>query len=160
MFSTLTIHLASGFAFPQADIWRLHDRALPFLPVFRSRIWMRGGYFNALLCSCISGICNGLFGIGGPLMARYFLFSTDGKESYIAQIQCLFLITGAVNMFTRIRLGLYSVKLLPYTLAGMAGIFIGKTVGLRMLDRIDAETVKKAAAILIGISGIVTILQL
>lgn len=43
-----------------------------------------------ITCIVISGMCDGLFGIGGPLMVIYFLAKTSSKEEYLGTIQCFF----------------------------------------------------------------------
>ncbi len=48
--------------------------------------------YVAIIFMIVSGFFNGLFGIGGPLMALYFLSLANTKEEYLASIQAFFLI--------------------------------------------------------------------
>ena len=113
----------------------------------------------SIVCIAISATCDGLFGIGGPLMAVYFVSASDGKESYIANLQFLFAVTNVVNFFTRISKGFYTFDLVPVTLLGFAGITLGKKFGLKILDRLDLESMKKGVYLFVGLSGILNVIQ-
>ncbi len=132
--------------------------ALYFL-IFAKRMSFQANWKTACVCSAISGLTSGLFGIGGPLMAVYFVSASRDKESYIANIQCLFAVTNIVNFITRITNGIYTLDLVPVTLLGFAGITLGKLVGLRILDRLNLEMMKKGVYAFVGISGLITVLQ-
>ena len=127
--------------------------------VSSKKVQFTANWKSACVCSVISGVTGGLFGIGGPLMAVYFVSASKGKQSYIANTQFLFAVTNIVNFITRISRGIYTVELLPVTLLGFAGITLGKKLGLRILERIDLEGMKKGVYLFVGLSGIVTIAQ-
>ena len=127
--------------------------------VFSRKIRFTATPTSAVVCSAISGVTSGLFGIGGPLMAVYFVSASDGKESYIANLQFLFALTNVVNFFTRISKGFYTFDLVPVTLLGFAGITLGKKFGLKILDRLDLESMKKGVYLFVGLSGILNVIQ-
>ena len=127
--------------------------------VFSRKIRFTATPASAVVCSAISGVTSGLFGIGGPLMAVYFVSASDGKESYIANLQFLFAVTNVVNFFTRISKGFYTFDLVPVTLLGFAGITLGKKFGLKILDRLDLESMKKGVYLFVGLSGILNVIQ-
>lgn len=127
--------------------------------IFANRMSFRANWKTACVCSAISGVTSGLFGIGGPLMAVYFVSASRDKESYIANIQFLFAVTNIVNFITRITRGIYTADLIPVTLLGFAGITLGKLVGLRILDRLNLEMMKKGVYAFVGLSGLITVLQ-
>ena len=54
--------------------------------VFSERISLQATRKTAAVCAMISGITSGLFGIGGSLMAIYFISAIEDKKSYIAII--------------------------------------------------------------------------
>ena len=127
--------------------------------VFSKKLTFTANWKSACVCSAISGVTSGLFGIGGPLMAVYFVSASKGKESYIANIQFLFAVTNVINFFTRISKGIYTVDLIPVTILGFAGITLGKAVGLKILDRIDLGSMKKGVYLFVGLSGILNVAQ-
>ena len=114
---------------------------------------------SALVCSGISGVCAGLFGIGGPLMALYFLAITDSKESYTGNLQCMFTFTCLCNTMTRISRGIYTLELVPLTILGLIAVNVGKAVGLKLLDKMDTDLVRKIVYLFVGISGVITVVQ-
>lgn len=126
--------------------------------VFSEKITMQANRKTAALCAMISGTTSGFFGIGGPLMAIYFISAIKEKEAYIGTIQFLFAFTNTINLFTRIANGIFTIDLLPATILGFLGITLGKTVGLRILDKIDPGKIKKLVYAFVGISGVLTLL--
>lgn len=127
--------------------------------VFSQKLQFTANWRSACVCSAISGVTSGLFGIGGPLMAVYFVSASRGKESYIANIQFLFALTNVINFILRISKGIYTADLIPVTLLGFAGISAGKMLGLKILDRIDLEAMKKGVYLFVGLSGILNVAQ-
>ena len=127
--------------------------------VVSKRLSFQANRKSACVCSAISGVTSGLFGIGGPLMAAYFVLVSRDKNNYIANTQFLFASTGLVNLITRVTRGIYTVDLLPVTLLGLLGITLGKRIGLRILDRLNLEMIKKGVCAFVGISGFITVLQ-
>ena len=126
--------------------------------VFSEKISLQATRKTAAVCAMISGITSGLFGIGGPLMAVYFISAIEDKKSYIGTIQFLFAFTNIINLLMRIANGIYTLDLLPATILGFAGITIGKIVGLRILDKIDPVRIKKLVYAFVGISGLLSLL--
>lgn len=114
---------------------------------------------TALLCAGASGLFGGLFGVGGPLLVLYFITASRDKESYIANLQIIFLISNITNTTTRILSGIYTWDLIPLTLLGMVGVNLGKMAGLRVLDRIDIARMKKLVYLFIGVSGAINVIN-
>ena len=112
-----------------------------------------------LVSSAVSGAFSGLFSIGGPLMALCFLPCADDHEQYLGNMQTLFVVTNVINIVTRVKNGLYTADLLPYTLVGMAFILIGKEFGIRFAKRLNIEAIKKVIYIFVGISGAITLAE-
>lgn len=126
---------------------------------FSNRVAFRPTGKSALVCSVISGVCSGLFGIGGPLMAIYFVSAIPDKQGYIGTIQFLFAATGVINLVTRMISGIYTPALLPITVLGFLGINIGKMMGLKILHLLDGERMKKLVYAFVGLSGVMTIVN-
>ena len=127
--------------------------------LFSSKIAFPANWKTATVCAAISGVASGFFGIGGPLMAIYFVSATKTKASYIGNIQFLFGLTNLINLLTRISNGIYTLDLVPFTLLGLVCILLGKRLGLRILDRIPADATKKLVYAFVGLSGILTVIQ-
>lgn len=78
--------------------------------------WWLAGIFMI-----ISGFFNGLFGIGGPLMALYFLSLADTTADYLGNLQTFFLIDVVYISTVRVLNGILTPILIPNILIGMVG---------------------------------------
>ncbi|GEO69303.1 sulfite exporter TauE/SafE family protein [Levilactobacillus acidifarinae] len=102
----------------------------------------------------ISGFFNGLFGIGGPLMALYYLSLSKSMPEYIGNIQGFFLIDTFYIASVRVANGILTVHDIPYILVGMVAASLGTLIAARLLTRLDGETIKKWIYGFIGLSGL------
>lgn len=126
---------------------------------FSKKVAVKATPVSASVCALISGVCSGLFGIGGPLMAIYFLAAVQDKEEYVGCTQFVFSSTSVVNLLMRLHMGIYTLDMIPMTLLGMLAITLGKLGGLRVLERLNGELLKKVIYVFVGISGLLTILR-
>ena len=126
--------------------------------VFSSKMKIKATLLSATVCGTLAGILGGLFGIGGPPMVIYFLAALDSKEEYLGTIQFHFFVTGVYMLFFRIYKGILTMDMIPYILLGMAGIMIGKKLGTKIVDRINADTMKKLVYAFLGVSGFLNLL--
>lgn len=157
--STVTISQSGGFDIDLlALVFGLFLICLSLYYLFLSKaVAVRPGPVTALVCGVGAGFFGGLFGVGDPLSAVYFLAASKSKESYVANLQMLFVISNTVNTIVRVRYGVYTLALVPLSLVGIVGINLGKLAGLRILDRIDIEGMKRIVYIFIGVSGVLTL---
>jgi len=65
--------------------------------------------------------------------------------------------TNMSNTLVRIFRGVYTADLIPLTIAGIIGINVGKKIGLKVLDRIDIELMRKIIYAFIGVSGMINV---
>ena len=114
---------------------------------------------RACTCGSLSGITNGMFGIGGPPIAVYYLAVSDSKEAYIGTTQFFFLITTLYTIVFRLSKGLICNGFWEYVLIGMVSILAGKLVGKKINDRISPETMKKCVYVCLFVTGVVTVIQ-
>lgn len=121
------------------------------------RIKAKANLPTAMVCAGLSGVTGGLFGIGGPPMVVYFLAALDDKEKYIATIQLFFAVTGGYMLALRVASGIFTSELWVYTVIGVVAITLGKLVGIRIIDRINTETMKKIVYVFLGISGVLNL---
>ncbi len=127
---------------------------------FDKKIKVNGGILSALICGGLSGVLSGLFGIGGPPMVIYFLAVThDDKNSYIANSQGFFTLAISYSCVVRALSGILTVDLLPLAIPGLAGLLLGKNIGVRILDRLPIATIKKLVYLFLAFSGAVTFLS-
>jgi len=124
---------------------------------FADRIKIKANLLSAFICGGISGVASGLFGIGGPPMVIYILAITgDDKNAYIANSQLFFSITCLYTTTVRILSGILTVDLLPLVIPGMLGMYVGKTIGTKIVEKIDIVFMKKLIYGFLGLSGLLT----
>lgn len=123
------------------------------------RLTLRPTLTTALACGTAAGITGGLFGIGGPLVVLYFLPAARSKESYVANLQLLFTITNISGLAARVWTGIYTADLIPMTLLGVVGINLGKMVGLRVLDKLDIDRMRRIVYAFVGVAGAVNLVS-
>ena len=126
--------------------------------VFSSKLKIKATLMSATVCGTLAGILGGLFGIGGPPMVIFFLAALDDKEEYLGTIQFHFFVTGVYMLFFRIYKGIFTMDMIPYVILGMAGMMIGKKIGTKIVDRINADTMKKLVYAFLGVSGFLNLL--
>ena len=102
----------------------------------------------------VSGACDGLFGIGGPLMVLFFLGQTHSKEEYLGSIQAVFLVNLIYGTMMRVFNHILTPWHLSYIITGMICIVFGMMIANKIVDRLDGEKIKKITYVVIGISGI------
>ena len=111
------------------------------------------------VCGALSGTANGLFGIGGPPIAVYYLAVSDSKDAYIGTTQFFFLIVTLYTIAFRYSKGLICEGFWQYSLLGIAAILTGKLVGKKINNRISPETMKKCVYICLFVTGLSTVFQ-
>lgn len=124
----------------------------------QGRVTIRATPLSTFVIPVFSGVTGGLFGIGGPLMAPYFLDATSSKEEYIGTLQAVFTCTTMIGFVTRIFRGIYTISLVPVTLVGFVGVFAGRMIGLKILKKVSAPLLSKLVYIVIGLSGVLTVI--
>lgn len=112
----------------------------------------------ACFCIILSAICDGFFGIGGPLMVVYFMSKTKSQEEYLGCLQMFFLINCFYNTLLRIYRGILVIDYLPMILLGAIGIILGSLIAKRLLKYIDENKIRKFIYIVIGISGFINVI--
>lgn len=106
----------------------------------------------------VSGACDGLFGIGGPLMVLFFLGQTRSKEEYLGSIQAVFLVNLVYGTIMRMYNQILTGSHLPYIGIGVVCILAGLTAANKIVDRLDGEKIKRITYVVIGLSGIMNLL--
>ncbi len=113
----------------------------------------------AVVFMVVSGFFNGLFGIGGPLMALYFLTESRSTTEYMASIQTFFMLDTVYVTTLRFSQGILQFHHLGFVAVGMIGAVLGTVVANRVIDRLNLDRVRRIVYIFIGISGLYYLVQ-
>jgi len=107
-----------------------------------------------IIFAMISGFFNGMFGIGGPLMALYFLTISDSKENYLASIQTFFLVDTLMMTSLRFANGILNLNSLKYVLMGIIGAIIGTILANHLVKHLNIKIMTLFIYVFIGLSGL------
>ena len=92
-------------------------------------------------------------------MVIYILAITgDDKEAYIANSQFFFAVSMMFTTTMRVINGIITPPLLLLVIPGILGMTIGKNIGIRIVERIDVEKMKKIIYAFLFLSGLSTFL--
>lgn len=130
-----------------------------YFMVFARRIKVRPSVPLGLACSTVAGVTGGLFGVGGPPVVLYFLAAAKDRETYMGSLQFLFVMTSIVTLSMRFGSGMFREELLPYVAAGIMGIMGGMWLGDRICRKLNADVIRVATYIFVGVSGLALLLQ-
>lgn len=123
------------------------------------RIRIRPTIRNGLLIGAAAGFGNGLFGVGGPPAALYLMASLQEIRPFIATIQTYFLISNIVTLTIRSMTGAVQAVHFPIIVTGWCCAIAGTFAGIRIVGRLPERLIKRLVYIMIGVSGLATIVQ-
>lgn len=109
-----------------------------------------------VVCSFVSGLINGLFGIGGPLMVLYYMAACDSMDEYVANIQCCFMITDIYCLFLRTQEGIFTADLIGPSIVGIVIILLGQAIATRIVAKINSEAIiRRCTYVMVCVSGVI-----
>lgn len=157
--STSVIRLAPNLDLTGIELWLGIFMIIIafFLAFMRDKISVKPNLGTAAICSCLSGVADGLFGIGGPPMTVYFMavFGND-KMRYLGTIQCFFWVTNLINSINRLSSGILLSSTLILAIPGVIGQFIGVFFGSKVVKRINGEQFRYFVYGFLAIAGVLT----
>ena len=120
---------------------------------------VRVGWGSMIVLSVLSGLIMGAFGVGGPLMAAFFLEATASKEYYLGTSQLVLGLTLFIDFLMRVFNGMFTVDLVGYTLLGVVSMVLGLYIAKRLVSRMDALTLRKFICVVMIADGIFMLLH-
>ncbi len=114
---------------------------------------------NAIIAGSIGGLLGGMFNIGGPPLAIYYLSALEDVKEYNSTIQLTFIIVGIYNIFLHSFYGNINYQIFKYSLSGIIAILIGSTIALKILKKINKEKLNYWIYIFIMIVGFILIIK-
>jgi uncharacterized membrane protein YfcA len=112
----------------------------------------------SVVCIVISAACDALFGIGGPLMVLYFMSMTRSTHEYLGTMQLFFWVNSMYNTTFRFIRGILLPEHVIVIAVGMIGILVGGAIAGKIVDRLNADTMRKLIYVMIGVSGVVNLM--
>ena len=112
----------------------------------------------SLMFLTISAVCDGLFGVCGPMLVVYFLARCEERYDYLANLTTSFLLLGGYNTCFRIYTGILQAEHITYILCGAAAIIAGGLIAKKIADKLNAQLLTKAIYVMIAVSGVSNLL--
>ena len=112
----------------------------------------------SIVCIAISATCDGLFGIGGPLMVLYFMSMTTSTHAYLGTMQLFFWTNSMYNTTLRFIRGILLPEHFVLLLVGTVSILIGGALAGKIVDRLNVATMRKLIYVMIGIGGVMNLI--
>ncbi|MBR5344744.1 MAG: sulfite exporter TauE/SafE family protein [Clostridia bacterium] len=112
----------------------------------------------AALCVVVSGACDGLFGIGGPLMVVYYMRTIESRREYLGTISLCFGVNCLYNTVYRLITGVLRAEHLPPIGVGIAAVIAGVWIAGWIADKLNAELLRKLTYVTIGVSGLINLI--
>ena len=124
-----------------------------------SSIKIRPTVGKGFIIGIITGVSNGLTGIGGPPVALYLRPSLSDNEEYLSTIQAFFLLQGIVGLFLRIGGGvLERGDLFPVAMIA-AGTSLGAIGGSYAANKVDPRKMQKIVYGFVAMYGLYTVIS-
>jgi len=122
---------------------------------FQKKVKLKPNKANALLAGSISGVLGSLFAIAGPPIALYYtMLIENNKYQYLGCINAYFLLSNIYVAYLRINSGILGVDEFSYWVMGLLGLFIGRIIGGKMLNKVDGVRIKKIVYAVTIFSGL------
>ena len=112
----------------------------------------------SIVCIAISATCDGLFGIGGPLMVLYFMSMTSSTHAYLGTMQLFFWTNSMYNTTLRFIRGILLPEHFVLLLVGTVSILIGGALAGKIVDRLNVATMRKLIYVMIGVGGVMNLI--
>lgn len=117
--------------------------------------YFRADIKSLVVLSSLSGLIMGAFGVGGPLMATFFLEATKGKEEYLGTTQVIGAGILGTDFFMRLFNGMFTVNLLGFTMIGIVFMIIGLLIAKKLVSCMDTSNVRKFICLVMIVDGMV-----
>lgn len=128
-----------------------------YVAFFQKNLNIRPTALVAIASGTMGGLLSGLFSLGAPAIALYFLMVTDSRETYMGNLQPLFALTNLAGLSMRIVQQYYTIDMVAPTVVGFIALLIGQWIGNRVAGRLSGEKMNQIVCFLVGISGVVTL---
>lgn len=123
----------------------------------QERLPIKANKKTLVLFSGTTGVLVGAFGVGGPIMAAFFLAATKSKEEYLGTIQVTSLFGMGLDVIFRAANGMVTLELIKLTGLGLVFLVAGLLVAKRIVRYIDARMLRRIVCVLMVINGVVTL---
>lgn len=112
-----------------------------------------------LVTAVLSGLIMGMFGVGGPLLAAFFLEATHGNREYLGTSQFAGGCAMGIDFLIRMGNGMFPLALASYAALGFVVMALGVMIAKRLVSRMDALMLRKFICLVIFCDGVFMLVQ-
>ena len=123
------------------------------------KIKIKPSFRNGVIAGSAGGVLSGLFSAGGAPIAIYMLPASKENQTYIANMQMYFTFTAGIALTTRCLNGQVTGEALSYTAVVVVMIILGIALGSKIFNKLNADNLRKAVYVAIGLSGLLLIFK-
>lgn len=127
--------------------------------IYSDKVRIRPTIINGLIAGGLSGFFAGLLSIGGPPISAYLLSASEDKMEYNATMQFYFALTSVYIFAVHLLLGNITGEVINYSLAGLAGVAVGTTTGLRLFKKLSLDVIRKIVSSFMIVVGLIMIIK-
>lgn len=102
-------------------------------------------------------VTSAFFGVGGPLIAIYFMNTTQSREEYLGSIQFFFMSASVFNIIFRIATGLLNKEHLLPIIVGMICVMLSGFLSRPFVKRMNVKHAEILTYIFVGLTGLYNI---
>ncbi len=110
---------------------------------YGSRISIAQTPRNGLIAGAVSGLCSGLFNLGGPPMVIYCLSSAADKNEYSATLQFYFAINGSIVILLHLLAGNIDLQIMQFSAMSLVGVAAGTLGGYALFQKISLLWIRR-----------------
>ena len=112
-----------------------------------------------VICMGISGLIMGMFVVGGPIAAAFFLVATKTKEEYLGTMQIISVFGVLIDVTLRVINGMYTFELVKFAFIGVVFMVVGLLIARKLVSRMDALMLRRIVCAVMAIDGLVMLLR-
>lgn len=121
---------------------------------YSDKIHIQPTLLNSAIFGCISGICGGLLGVGGPALVMYYLSATKDKMEYHGTLQANFTLITIYTFIVHLLYGNITWQVIQCSILSIAALLLGTSIGLRIFYKLSQDKLDKLVYGFMVIMGI------
>ena len=125
----------------------------------QSKLQIRPGRCSLIISMSLCGFITGMFAVGGPIAAAFFLVATKTKEEYLGTMQIVIASVTCIDVLMRALNGMYTLELVKFSLIGVVFTIAGILLARKIVRHIDALMLRRIVCIVMALDGLVTLLR-
>lgn len=113
---------------------------------------------NGLFCGTVTGLLQGLFGVGGPFITVYLLSVSANKKEYFGNNQLFFFVLIGVDFLGRLNNDLVPIEVFQFFPSCFLAMLAGFKIGTSLVEKVNMQVLQRLVHIIIILDGLYMII--